>query len=232
MAFPANNVESVLGGLRAGIGTPDQLLRALADNELWVPLPGGTTGGQAQLPIMLIEGRPYVAVYTSQEQYSRGAGEQTHMVIRGRELAGMLAEELGLAVNPGGEVGLPVRLEGVRAMRGGEQKVRTGQNIRLGHPAEEPTALLAALAAEFAAAPGVVAARRALGQFGEGTPFLLIGVELDHAADWRATALAAVRAAVAAQPVPLAVDTVFLDDPADPITAWMLGHTEPFYRRR
>jgi SseB protein C-terminal domain/SseB protein N-terminal domain len=227
MAFPDNQLEAVLADLRAGTGSADQLLRALADNELWVPLPGGASNGQAQLPVMVLDGAPYVAVYTSQSQYARGAGEQTHMVLRGRELAGMMAEDLGLAVNPGGEVGLPVRPEGVRSMREGRRTVRAGERLRLGEPAEEPYPLLAELRARLQSVPAVSTARRALAQAGDEPPVLLIGIE----ASARAEALAAVKAAVAAQPVPLAVDTVFLDDPADPVAAWMLDNTDPFYRR-
>ncbi|GII22655.1 enhanced serine sensitivity protein SseB [Planosporangium mesophilum] len=233
MAFPANELESALAALGSGMGSPDQLLRALADNELWVPLPGGTgDGGEAQLPVMMLDGQPYVAVYTSAEQYARGAGQQVHMVVGGCALAGMLDERLGLAVNPGGEVGLPVRPDGVRTMRGGRTTVRAGQPVRLGAPAEEPRALLAALASAFERVPAVVEARRALAQMGDQPPGLLIGIRADQrVAGWRQAALAAVDAAASAEPMPLTVDTAFLDDPTDPITAWMLGNTEPFYQR-
>ncbi|GAA1823782.1 enhanced serine sensitivity protein SseB [Planosporangium flavigriseum] len=233
MAFPANRLESALASLRAGAGSVDQLLQALADSQLWVPLPDGVAeGAQARLPVMVIDEQPYVVVYTSAEQYARGAGQQAHMVISGRELAGILAEMLGLAVNPGAEAGLPIRPEGVRYLRGGRRTIPAGQQIRLGDPAEEPQALLAALATAFEAVPAVIVARRALAQTGDEPPFLLIGVEADQSVgDWREAALAAANAAVAAAPPPLAVDTVFLDDATDPVTAWMLAHTEPFYRR-
>jgi hypothetical protein len=40
-----------------------------------------------------------------------------------------------------------------------------------------------------------------------------------------------VDAAVADAPLPYGVDTVFLDEPDDPITRWLLEHTAPFYTR-
>jgi hypothetical protein len=233
MAFPANRLESALADMRAGSGSADQLLQALADSELWVPLPGGTgDGGEVRLPVTIVDEQPYVVVYTSDEQYARGAGQHAHMVLGGRELAEILADELGLAVNPGGEVGLPIRPEGVRSLRSGQRTIRAGEQVRLGAPAEEPRALLAALASAFESVPAVTIARRALAQVGDEPPCLLIGIDADQSVGgWREAALSAVRAAVTAEPVPLIVDTVFLDNSADPITAWMLTHTEPFYRR-
>jgi hypothetical protein len=136
MAFPANRLESVLADMRAGSGSADQLLQALADSELWVPLPGGTgDDGEVRLPVTIVDEQPYVVVYTSDEQYARGAGQHAHMVLGGRELAEILADELGLAVNPGGEAGLPIRPEGVRSLRSGQRTIRAGEQVRLGAPA-------------------------------------------------------------------------------------------------
>src|SRR4051794_17883235 len=136
MVFPANPLESVLARLRAGSASADDLLTALANNPLWVPLPAGTDPqGTTQLPVMLLDNAPYVAVYTSHEQYLRGAGEQTHMVLDGKELAAVMADELGLAVNLGAECGLPVRPGGVHTLRGGSRTVKQGSGVRLGQPA-------------------------------------------------------------------------------------------------
>jgi hypothetical protein len=231
MAFPSNALESALAGLRAGTGSPDGLLQALAENELWVPLPAGAPEGDqsAQLPIMVLDdGQPYVAVYSSAEQFGRGAGDQAHMVLRGRELAAMMAESLGVAVNAGAEAGLPVRAEGVAALRGGRRTAPAGQRVRLGHPAEEPSALLEALRSEFAREGTVGEARRGLAQIGDAAPGLVIGVGC--AAGARHAVLAAVSRAAQAAPAGLAVDTVFLDD-GDAISRWLLTNAEPFYRR-
>ena len=234
MVFPANPVEIALAEVRAGRAPAERLLRALADGELWVPLAGAPgAGGETPLPVVVLDGQPYVAVYTSAEQYGYGAGDQAHMVMTGRTLAGQLTDELGLAVNPGCAVGVPVRPEGVLAIRGGRaHTVRGGQRVRLGDPAEEPRELLDALADAFTRIPAVAAARRALAQIGGRPPGLVVGVEADlSAAGVRESVLAAVDAAVAAAPLPYSVDTYFLDSASDEITAWMRSHTSPFYRR-
>ncbi|MCO8277509.1 enhanced serine sensitivity protein SseB [Actinoplanes sp. TRM 88003] len=229
--FPANPLEEALAGARAGRLAPEQLLQAIAANPLWVPLPAGSgPEGQTQLPVMVLEGRPYVAAYTSAEQYARGAGDQAHMELPGRQLAGLMADELGLAVNPGAELGLPVRADGVRTIRGGVTTVRAGARLRLGQPADEPHALVAALRQVFATAPAVVEARRALAQIGDQAPTLLIGVRPDRTVPtWQQDSINAVRTAAERAPLPYAVDTVFLDDQNDPISRWMVEHTEPLY---
>ncbi|GAB1690817.1 enhanced serine sensitivity protein SseB [Krasilnikovia sp. M28-CT-15] len=232
MAFPANALERALAGAHAGETSPDQLLQALADSQLWVPLPAGADeNGATPLPIVILDGRPHVAAYTSAEQYARGAGTQAHMVLTGRELADLMAAELGLAVNAGAELGLPVNPSGVRRLRGGT--VRSGTRMRLGLPAEEPEQLLAALAAAFARIPGVSEARRALAQVGDEPPALLIGIRSERpgAGMQHDDVLTAVRDSTAEVPAQYPVETVFLNDPSDPITAWMLRNTEPFYQR-
>lgn len=212
-----NPLEGVLAGLRAGTATPDQLLEALAGNTLWVPLPGGLgSDGQARLPVMVLDGSPYVAAYTSAEQYARGAGTQPHMELTGKELAALMADELGLAVNPGADLGLPVRADGVRVIRGEHR------TVRLGEPETEPVELLASLESAFAATPAVLSARRAVAQVGAEPPALLIGILPDRTVDdWERAGTEAVR--------PYAV--VFLDDEADPVARWMNEHTTPFYVR-
>jgi hypothetical protein len=63
MPFPANPLEATLAGVRNGTASADQLLEALGANPLWVPLPAGADPqGDTQLPIMVLDGRPYVAV--------------------------------------------------------------------------------------------------------------------------------------------------------------------------
>ncbi|OJF15391.1 enhanced serine sensitivity protein SseB C-terminal domain-containing protein [Couchioplanes caeruleus] len=233
MAFPANPLESVLAGVRTGAATAEQLLHALRDNDLWVPLPAGADpNGDAALPVMPLEDGPYVAAYTSQEQFTHAAGEQAHMVLTGRELAALMPPELGLAVNPGAEIGLPIRASGVGILRGETRRVTAGSRMRLGLPPEEPADLLTALADAFASLPAVLEARLALAQVGEQPPALLIGVRLktDPPPDAGARQVtAAVQAATARVPSPYPVDTVVLRDGSDPLTAWLMANTEPFY---
>jgi hypothetical protein len=233
MAFPANQLESVLAGARSGTVTAEQLLHALRDNDLWVPLPAGASpDGNATLPVMALPDGPYVAAYTSAEQLTRAAAGQAHMVLTGQKLAALMSPELGLAVNPGGEIGLPIRASGVDTIRGQTRRVTAGARMRLGLPVEEPHDLLTALADAFRTLPAVTEARRALAQVGEQPPALLIGVRLntDQPTDTGAREVtAAIQATIARVTSPYPVDTVILHDTDDPITAWLLTNTEPFY---
>ncbi|GAA2713860.1 enhanced serine sensitivity protein SseB C-terminal domain-containing protein [Actinoplanes palleronii] len=229
MTFPANTLESVLADTRAGTATGEQLLHALRENDLWVPLPAGAQpGGDATLPIMTLPDGPYVAVFTSAEQFGLAASGEAHMVLPGRELAALLSPELGLAVNPGGAIGLPIRASGVDEIRGGERRVAAGSRMRLGLPVEEPHELLAALAGAFAALPAVLEARLALGKVGDQPPALLIGVLLRAEGDMDQV-FAAVREVTARVTSPFPVDTVVLRPAGDPLTDWLTANTEPFF---
>ncbi|MGK5731833.1 enhanced serine sensitivity protein SseB C-terminal domain-containing protein [Streptomyces sp. URMC 124] len=230
--FPANKLEETLAAAKAGSTPAGDILKALATADLWMPLPEAPGGDQGtRLPIVVIDGQPHVAVYTSAEQLKLNAGDVAHAVMGARELIGSLPQELGLALNPGGEVGLPIHAVGVQAVRdGGRKTVRAGESIRLGEPAEEPGALLASLRRAFGAVPAVSSARRALVQVGNQHPGLLIGVTVSGAAgESRDAVLAAVSQAVSEEPVPFTVDTVFLGNPNDQTSVWMTANVEPFY---
>src|SRR5689334_5416348 len=111
--FPANKLEETLRAAHAGSIPSGEILKVLTESELWMPLPGPVGNDEnTPLPIMSIEERPYVPVYTSAEQLLLNAGEVAHVVIQARELANLLPEELGLAINPGGELGLPIHPPG------------------------------------------------------------------------------------------------------------------------
>ncbi|MFF4217645.1 enhanced serine sensitivity protein SseB C-terminal domain-containing protein [Streptomyces nondiastaticus] len=230
--FPANKLEETLAAAKAGSVPPEDILEALAAAELWMPLPESPGGDRGtRLPIVAIDGQPHVAVYTSAHQLKVCAGDVAHAVMGARELIDAIPQELGLALNPGGEVGLPVHAAGVQTVReAGRKTVPAGESIRLGEPAEEPVALLAALRRALGAVPAVSSARRALVQVGNQHPGLLIGVAVRGAAEEsREAVLAAVSRAVSEEPVPFTVDTLFLGKPGDQTSAWMLGNVEPFY---
>jgi hypothetical protein len=230
--FPSNAVERTLAAACAGEVTDERLFDSLAEAELWVPLPEDAveSNDRRTLPVMMIDNARYVAVYTSEEQFKRCAGEYSCAVTPGRAFARTLPPELGLAVNPGGELGLPIPPAGVQAIRGAETPVDAGTEIRLGDPAEEPHALLDALRAAFAAVPEIVRARRAWAQFGDNPAGLLLGIELAPDDDRaRRSTLDAVNTALSQSPVPYTVDAVFPTDPADQIAAWFLDNTQPFY---
>ncbi len=232
MPFPSNAVEQTLAAARAGEATDERLLAALAEAELWVPLPAGESEGRAALPIMVIDDAKYVVVYTSEEQFELCAGKYSAAVTPGRAFARSLPAELGIAVNPGGEVGLPIKPVGVQAIRGEEIPDDAGNQILLGEPSEEPSALLDVLRGAFAAVPEIVSARRAWSKVGDQQEGLLLGIEITpDDGRTRRSAVDAVTGALDRSAVAYPVDSVFLTDPAEPITAWFLKNTEPFYRR-
>ncbi|MBV9026669.1 MAG: enhanced serine sensitivity protein SseB C-terminal domain-containing protein [Streptomycetaceae bacterium] len=231
--LPINNLEESLKAAHAGSIPSGEILKVLAESELWIPLPNPVGNDErTPLPIMSIDERPYVVAYTSAEQLRQNAGDVAHAVIGARELANTIPEELGLAINPGGEIGLPIHPPGVQILRGGRKTVKAGESIRLGEPEEDPSLLLGLLRQEFREISDVTTARRALVQVGEDPPGLLIGVTTDgNYAGSRDAVVAAVRRAVSTEPVPLAVDTIFLGNPEEQTLARLFSDIEPFYVR-
>jgi hypothetical protein len=155
VGFPENHVESVL--LRASRQEADaaELLAALAGAELLVPVAGPPPAEdptRLRLPAFEDRGRRYVPVFTSPAQLALSGHGGGHLRLRGRELAAMVDPATGLAVNVGGDLGLPITPEQVRAM-GAPPTLAAGQVVQLGEPAEEPARLLEAVAAGLACAP-------------------------------------------------------------------------------
>jgi SseB protein C-terminal domain/SseB protein N-terminal domain len=240
VSFPDNHVESVL--LRASRQQADggELLVALADAELLVPVAGSPPAAQpdrVRLPAFEDQGRRYVPVFTSPaqlERYGHGGG---HLRLRGRELAAMLNDATGMAVNPRGDLGLPLSPDQVRTMTGtatpaSSRSLGAGQAVRLGEPAEEPTRLLEAIAAGLATSQEVRAAYRALLQAdADQAPRLVVGLELDDPAAGQR--LLEVVGRAARELADRELDLVaFGEDGDGGVGTWMQLHTRPFYRRR
>lgn len=236
MAFPANHVERCLVAAMHDTSRTPELMDALADAEVWVPLPagGGPTDNELSLPTTEIDGHPYVPVFSSEEQFRRVAGPMACTVAPVREFARGLPPNVGLAVNWGGEVGIPIPAPLVLELARVPGAGTMGARVTLAEPVpdEEPYVLLAAAAEEFAATPVVLTARRALGVVEDDAPCLFIGVELDR---WqeedRRQAIAALERAVGRAGTPWPVSMVLVDLAQDPIGDWMLDSVRPFYER-
>lgn len=155
-----------------------------------------------------------------------------------REFARGLPPQLGIAVNPGGAVGMPLPPPAVaelcRAGRTSLDGPTSGGRVRLYEPAwqEEPVDFLAAAAGEFEESGVVRTARRTLASIEGGDPVLFIGVEFST---WdgagRNAPMDALGRALGRVEVPWPVNLVLLDVAQDPVADWMRARIRPFYQR-
>ncbi|WP_435130766.1 enhanced serine sensitivity protein SseB [Actinacidiphila sp. bgisy144] len=247
--WPANELEEVLS---ASLGNPSatpRLLEVLGRSRVWVPLPNGGSREAADLdlPTVVLGGAPYVPVFSSEQQFRQAADGMPCTVAPVHEFARGLPPLVGIAVNPGGAVGVPLppaavaelcrpaqgeRQAAFAGVRGGDAP--PGARVRLWEPDhdEEPVDFLAAAAGEFAVTSVVLSGRRALAVVEEEPPALFVGVELDRwtEADRSAAMDALGRAMGAAQP-PWPVHLILLDVAQDPVGDWMLETVRPFFAR-
>lgn len=234
MPFPANPVESALVAAMRDPSRAEALFEALAEADVWVPLPegGNPADSELTLPTTEIDGRPYVPVFSSEEEFRRIAGPMACTVAPMREFARGMPPHVGIAVNPGGEVGIPIPPPGVLELARPAGSGPRGARVRLYEPDQEPMDFLIAAAAEFTHVPVVLSARRGLGVIENDPPCLFIGVELDR---WqeedRLAAVGALERALGRAACPWPVNVVLLDVAQDPVGDWMLERTQPFYLR-
>lgn len=227
--FPSNDLERGLAEAAEGRLEVAKWLRDLARASVWVPMQS-TDGASGSFPVLSIEGGSFVPVFTSEGQIDKAAPQGPRVNPPVRELVASLPDSVGLAVNPGGAVGLPIAAGALRDALDLPHHVPAGARVRIGEPAEEPAALLGALAAQAKHVPAVRELRRAWAAVGEADPGLVVGVDLDpDNQQTREAAMAEVRSAVAAQSTSFTVDVVFASD-RDSMMEWMTQHAEPFYR--
>ncbi|MFE5330910.1 enhanced serine sensitivity protein SseB [Embleya sp. NPDC056575] len=234
MPFPANPVESALVAAMRDPSRAEALFEALAEADVWVPLPEGGSAADTELtlPTAEIDGLPYVPVFSSEEQFRRLAGPMAGTVAPMREFARGLPPHIGIVVNPGGEAGIPIPPPGVLELARLPGAAHRGARVRLYEPDQEPMDFLIAAAAEFIHVPVVLSARRGLGEVESDPPVLFVGVELDR---WqeedRLAAVGALERALGRAACPWPVNVVLLDVAQDPVGDWMLERTQPFYLR-
>ncbi|WP_245738197.1 enhanced serine sensitivity protein SseB [Streptomyces sparsogenes] len=240
-AFPGNELEEVLAASVDVPGAGARIVETLSRSQVWVPLPngGGPDSNGLDLPTVEIEGAAYVPVFSSEQQFLQVVG--VHMpftVAPAVEFARGLPPQLGIAVNPGGAVGVPLPPPAVAELcRTGRSELdgpATGGRVRLFEPdwQDEPVDFLAAAGLEFGKVAGVRTARRALASVEGEQPALFVGVELDlPGPESQATAVDALGRALGAVPVPWTVQLVLLDIAQDPVADWMRERVRPFYDR-
>ncbi|KAB8165846.1 enhanced serine sensitivity protein SseB [Streptomyces sp. 3MP-14] len=240
--WPGNELEEALA---ASVGVPDaapRLLKLLSRSAVWVPLPegGGPESRTLDLPTIDLAGGVYVPVFSSAEQlHLGGASHLPFTVAPAWEFARGLPPQVGIAVNPGGTVGIPVPPVAVaelcRATPGERTPgVPSGARMRLFQPdwQDDPVEFLNAAAEELGTLWYVVTARRGLASAEGGEPALFVGVELDQVDDTTREAVnAALGRALARHTVRWPVQLVLLDAAQDPVVDWLRECVAPFYSR-
>ncbi|MFJ8620359.1 enhanced serine sensitivity protein SseB [Streptomyces clavifer] len=239
--WPANELEEVLSASLGVPGAGSRLVEVLGRSLLWVPLPngGGPDSPDLDLPTVDIDGGAYVPVFSSEAQFLHCVGSHMSFAVAPAwEFARGLPPQLGIAVNPGGAVGVPMPPPAVaelcRAGRTPLDGPGGGGRVRLYEPdwKEDPVDFLSAVAAEFQDTGVVSTARRALASIEGGDPVLFVGVEF---ATWdgagQSAPMEALGRALGRAGSPWPVNLVLLDVTQDPVGDWMLDKVRPFYRR-
>jgi type III secretion system (T3SS) SseB-like protein len=238
---PENALEDALLAARE-TGDLDHLLVTLALADVFIPSaePGpdeetrvtAQAGEQLAMPVIELDGASYVPVFTSVTQLGRfrpeGGG---YLRLHGRALSAVTPDDVGVAVNPGGDLGLALTPEQLAALATAEPG-DSEADFLIGEPREEPTALLEAIARFTEERPEVRAAYRALLVRRPGAePEHVIGLELRSGADAEAVIEAAAEAARETGVERLALLPLQTGVEAGQIGRFLLGKTEPFWSR-
>ncbi|HLL37073.1 MAG TPA: enhanced serine sensitivity protein SseB [Streptomyces sp.] len=240
--WPGNELEEVLSAsLGAGPSAGGRIVEVLGRSFVWVPLPngGGPESGSLDLPGMEIDGQAYVPVFSSEEQLRQVAGaHMAYTIAPAVEFARGLPPQAGIALNPGGVVGVPLPPPAVaelcRAGRTPLDGPASGGRVRLFEPdwQEDPVDFLSAASEEFEGIGVVLTARRCLAAVETADPVMFVGVELAQwEGDARVQPLDALGRALAKVPVKWPVNLVLLDVAEDPVGRWMREKVRPFYTR-
>jgi hypothetical protein len=237
--WPGNELEEVLS---VSLGMPSaggRIVEVLGRSFVWVPLPngGGPQSGPLDLPTLDIEGQAYVPVFSSEEQFRQVVGSHLSFTIAPAvEFARGLPPQVGIAVNPGGVVGVPLPplavAELCRVGRTVLDGPTSGGRVRLFEPdwQDDPVDFLAAASAEFAAIGVIATARRCLAAIETADPVMFVGVELTNwDGDLRAAPTEALARALGQFTVQWQVNLVLLDVTQDPVADWMRQTVRPFY---
>jgi hypothetical protein len=247
-AVLAHDCAAIEDALAAAVKDPDlvtELIEALRLGRLWLPLPdddGPVTDGSAvQLPTVTYLGAEFVPAFTSPEQLAAWPpgslvpvqltpGQlpaMPHIVVPAAELARLLPPGVGIALNPGAQASVPIYPEGIGYLAA----VATGE-VRIGHPPDDPVALLSEVRTNLRSVAAVRHASRAwlsVPGAGEG---LVISVALRDPANEAShhAVIEAIELAAAAVPHQFPIDVTFPGEGApDPLDEWITGYAEPFY---
>jgi hypothetical protein len=234
---PANPLEQVLLEATES-GEHGRFLASLATEPVFLPAPGGDGEDRelasdaeevVELPVFEHDGGRFVAAFTSVQQLDASAsGAPAYRRATGEELAAIWPEGHGLAVNPGGELGVAIAEEDVRALA--MAAALGGADLTVGAPTPEPEPLWVALRSWAEQEPAVVAAHRALVLVHEPgqEPALVVGLdlELEEGGDPGPLLRAGAEALGG-----VAAFTLLDRTGADPVSEWWLERDAPVYAR-
>jgi hypothetical protein len=227
--FPANELEEGLVAASEGRRTVESWLTDLAQAEVWVPLEQSDDDAGGTMQTITMDARQYVPVFTSREQLESALGVTPMVNPPMNEFVGYLPGGVGVAINPGGDLGLPLEAAAVQNLQSEPRTVRAETSVFLGHPAIEPEDFLTRVAELLQDLPGVRAARRCWAAMGSQPPGLVLSVDLVQGDDQeRQQVMTAVATAVENTTLDYSVDVVF-DADASEFTRWMLANTTPFF---
>ncbi|MFF4169178.1 enhanced serine sensitivity protein SseB [Streptomyces sp. NPDC001744] len=241
VTWPGNELEEVLAASLGDPGAGGRLIEVLGRSPVWVPLPNGRApdGTGPDLATLELDGAAYTPVFSSEQQFRACVGDHMSFAVApARDFARGLPPQLGIAVNPGGVVGVPLLPPAVaelcRAGRTPLDGPASGGRVRLFEPdwQDDPVDFLAAASAEFEAIGIVTTARRALASVEGAEPALFVGVQLSR---WEGTdrtePLDALGRALGRVEVAWPVNLILLDLAQDPVADWMVERVRPFYQR-
>jgi hypothetical protein len=228
-------IERALREVAPGRFEPyEGLLRAVAEGSVWMLLWHGEPGRpDAQYGNMEVGGFGYAPCVTSAEQLAASGWSRAHQITSGREIAASLyRERWGLWLNPhqpGGGVGIP--WADLRRVAGGLDRLPAGP-LTIGEPPVAADQFYALLNQAAQGTAAVRSLRRGWVQPAWGSPYLVIGLDLY---DSSPPAVESVRLmmqhALPGAPQGVAVSTVAMSDPYDPVALWLRVRAIPFFDR-
>jgi hypothetical protein len=227
--------EELLAGVSADrLDSYEALLAALADGQVWMLLWHGAAGEpEARYGAMEVAGHGYAPCVTSERELTASGWTRASEVIGGRDIAAALyPDHCGLWLNPhapGGGLGIPWL--DLRRIADGLDRLPPGP-LQIGEPSVTAPAFYHQLIEEARRTPVLRSLRRAWVQPALGTPYLVIGLDVDSPDAPSADAVRRMmRRAVVAVPDGLVVGTVAMADAFDPVAMWLRANTLPFYDR-
>jgi hypothetical protein len=237
---PENALEEIMVEAHAGRTPMTAFMTALLSAPVYLEAGEGSEG--TELDLAAVEGRDgrrYIPAFTARSRLERFGGGGRAVSVPLRELAASWPADVSLVIDPGDPVelvlpGPELRRIAEGAEPGGEQEVPAGTSVMIGDPAEEPTAMLEAVAEVCAEHPEVAAAYRVqlhIDRPGE-RPHVAIGLVVDRSAgDTEPLRRRVAERATAAGAEQVSVVIVDPREHGDAIAAYMLERTEPFFTR-